>query len=308
MKSPRERTDSGVVIAPPGAIRALTAEGLGRPEKKAWWKPLRAKYVSVTNRNVVSYLRKYGPAILLFVLLAVGWELSPILTGIPQYIIPNLSSTLVEMVSQWGIIVQNLYTTLYETLAGFALGVLSGLALSLAIFYIKPLKEALYPLIIALQVVPKIAVAPILVALFGFGLLPKIIVATLIAFFPVVINVTLGLEGLSREYMELARSTGASEGKIFTKIRLPYAMPYVFAGLKLAVTFAVVGAVAGEWVGSNSGLGYLIQYATGFLEMQLVFATFLVLTGFGVVLFLTVELAERYFLRWHRAKTVMITV
>src|SRR5437764_121951 len=139
----------------------------------------------------------------------------------------------------------------------------------------------------------KVAVAPLLLVWFGFGLLPKVLIAFLIAFFPVVINTAVGLSAIEREKIYLARSMGFGAAATFFKIRLPNALPAIFGGLKISITLAVIGAVVGEFVGGDSGLGYLLMVANGSMDTQLLFAGIVALTVLGVVLFLLIEFAER---------------
>jgi NitT/TauT family transport system permease protein len=149
------------------------------------------------------------------------------------------------------------------------------------------------PLIVSSQAMPKVAVAPLLLVWFGFGLLPKVLIAFLIAFFPVVISTAVGLASIEPEKIQLARSMGFGPSATFFKIRLPNALPSVFGGLKISITLAVVGAVVGEFVGGDAGLGYLLTVANGSMDTPLLFAGLVALTVLGVVLYLIVELAER---------------
>jgi NitT/TauT family transport system permease protein len=182
---------------------------------------------------------------------------------------------------------------------GFALSIVVGVPLALAIFLWPPFARSVYPLLVSSQAIPKAAVAPLFVVWFGFGLLPKVLIAFLIAFFPIVINTVVGLASLEPEKIQLARSMGFGPSKIFFKIRLPSALPAIFGGLKIAITLAVVGAIVGEFVGGDSGLGYLLMQANGSMDTPLLFAGLVGLTLIGVALFLLVELAERLAIPWH---------
>ncbi|WP_369824575.1 ABC transporter permease [Cellulosimicrobium sp. CUA-896] len=160
----------------------------------------------------------------------------------------------------------------------------------------------MYPLILFAQVIPKIAIAPILVVWFGFGLTPKIVLAVLIAFFPVVVSAVAGLRSTDPELLELSATMGASRWKTFRKIRFPGALPQLMSGLKVAVTLAVVGAVVGEFVGADRGLGYVLLLASGNLDAPLLFADLILMSLIGVVLFLLVELLERLLIPWHASR------
>jgi NitT/TauT family transport system permease protein len=183
--------------------------------------------------------------------------------------------------------------TTLEIVLGFALSIAVGIPLALMIFLWPPFARAVLPLLISSQAMPKVAVAPLLLVWFGFGLVPKVLIAFLIAFFPVVINTAVGLAAIEPEKIHLARSMGLGAWDTFFKIRLPDALPAIFAGLKISITLAVVGAVVGEFVGGDAGLGYLLMVANGSMDTQLLFAGIVCLTILGVALYLVVELIER---------------
>jgi len=164
---------------------------------------------------------------------------------------------------------------------------------ALAIFLWPAFSRSILPLLVSSQAMPKVAVAPLFLVWFGFGLLPKVLIAFLIAFFPIVINTAVGLAAIEPEKIYLARSMGFGATATFFKIRLPNALPAIFGGLKISITLAVVGAVVGEFVGGDAGLGYLLMVANGSMDTQLLFAGIVALTVLGVVFFLLIELAER---------------
>ena len=176
---------------------------------------------------------------------------------------------------------------------GFALSIVIGIPLALAIFLWPAFSRSILPLLVSSQAMPKVAVAPLFLVWFGFGLLPKVLIAFLIAFFPVVINTAVGLASIEPEKIYLARSMGFGATATFFKIRLPNALPAIFGGLKISITLAVVGAVVGEFVGGDAGLGYLLMVANGSMDTQLLFAGIVALTVLGVALFLLIEFAER---------------
>jgi NitT/TauT family transport system permease protein len=159
-------------------------------------------------------------------------------------------------------------------------------------------------MLVASQAVPKVALAPILLVSLGYGIMPKVIVALLIAFFPVVVNTVTGLASVDRDTLKLMRSMGASQLDVFMKVRFPNAVPSMIAGFKVAIALAVVGAVVGEFVGSRSGLGYFMLLATGNFDTALVFACVVMLTVMGIVLFYTVGLLEIVLGRWNRAARI----
>ena len=162
----------------------------------------------------------------------------------------------------------------------------------------KVLEETIYPLVIFTQVIPKIAIAPLLIIWLGYGAPPKIVIVFLICFFPMVIDTAAGLKSVEEDMLHLIRALGATPWQIFTKIRLPNAMPYIFNGMKISVTLAVVGAIVGEFVGASKGLGYLILVGSANLETNLLFAAVIVLSLLGIVLFSLVRALEKIFIPW----------
>ena len=165
-----------------------------------------------------------------------------------------------------------------------------------------PVVEKLtYPLLVATQAVPKVAVAPLFLVWFGFGEAPKIATAALIAIFPVIVDTAVGLRAIDPDMVRLAKSMRAGPLKTFWKVRLPIALPNIFAGLKMAMTFSVIGAVVGEFVAGTTGLGYLIQAATGTMQTTVAFASIVLLSIIGIVLFVIVEVFERIFVSWHHS-------
>ena len=263
---------------------------------------LRLEAVLLTARGRLEWRRRLAtvlaPSVAVLVLL-LFWEYGARLFAIPPYLLPGPQVVLASMrenaAALW---TQGLVTT-WEIVLGFALSVAVGLPLALAIFLWQPFARAVYPLMIASQAMPKVAVAPLFLVWFGFGLLPKVLIGFLICFFPIVINTVMGLHGIEREKIYLAQSMGLGSAATFFKIRLPNALPAIFGGLKIAITLAVVGAVVGEFVGGDAGLGYLLITANGNMDTALLFAGIVCLTVIGVVLFLLVELAERLLLPRH---------
>lgn len=227
------------------------------------------------------------------------WEGFTRLFSIPPYLLPAPSAIVRSMGSNSAVLLKESVGTTLEILLGFALSVVVGVPLALAIYLWRPFARAVYPMLVSSQAVPKVAVAPLFLVWFGFGLLPKVLIAFLIAFFPVVINTAMGLGSLEREKIYLAQSMGLGPVATFFKIQLPNAMPSIFAGLKISITFAVVGAVVGEFVGGQGGLGYLLLIANGNMDTSLLFAGIVALTLLGIVLFLLIGLIERLVLPPH---------
>ncbi|HMD75157.1 MAG TPA: ABC transporter permease [Steroidobacteraceae bacterium] len=238
------------------------------------------------------------PIGMMVVLIAV-WQAAALLFSFPPYLLPAPSAIAQAMDVNAAVLIKQSLATTVEILLGFALSVAVGVPLALAIYLWRPFERAVYPLLISSQAVPKVAVAPLFLVWFGFGLVPKVLIAFLIAFFPVVINTVMGLAALEREKIYLAQSMGLGPVATFLKIQLPNALPSIFAGLKISITLAVVGAVVGEFVGGQGGLGYLLLIANGNMDTALLFAGIVALTVLGVVLFGLIGLAERLVLPPH---------
>jgi NitT/TauT family transport system permease protein len=231
--------------------------------------------------------------ILVAVALLAAWELGARALRIPVYLFPPPSSVLVSAIANWQLLLRESWITSVEILAGYVVSILVGVPLALAIFRWPVFSKSVYPLLISSQAMPKVAIAPLFVVWFGFGLIPKVLIAFLIAFFPIVINTVMGLASIEREKIYLAQSMGLSTFDTFRLIRLPNALPSIFAGLKISITLAVVGAVVGEFVGGDGGLGYQLMVANGSMDTPLLFAGIAMLTLLGVLFFWVVELAER---------------
>jgi NitT/TauT family transport system permease protein len=235
-------------------------------------------------------------------LVIVFWEVVVRVFALPEYLLPPPSGILEAFGEEWRYLAPHTLVTIYEILAGFFLSIAIGIPLAMLIVYSPLLERAVYPLLVASQSIPKIAIAPLLIFWAGLGLFPKVLVAFLIAFFPVVIDTVLGLRSVEPEMFHLARSMGASELKVFLKIRLPNALPSIFAGLKVAVTLAVVGAIVGEFIQADRGLGYALLQANAMLNTKVSFATIVLLAVIGTVLFLVVDWIERLLIPWHASR------
>ncbi|HEU5325970.1 MAG TPA: ABC transporter permease [Candidatus Limnocylindria bacterium] len=244
--------------------------------------------------------------VLLLVAIVVVWELASRFTDVPAYILPAPTAIVERLVRSFPLLWEHSVVTLTEIGIGFALGVALGLGLAIPIAYSAVVRNTLYPLIVASQAVPKIAIAPLLVLWLGFDLWPKIVVTALMVFFPVTVTAAEGFSSVDRNLLDLLRSVHANQAQIFFKVRFPHALPQIFAGLKIGITLAVVGAVVGEWVGADAGLGYLLVYANTLLDSTLLFASLILLIVIGVVLFLIVGVIERLLLPWHRDESTYL--
>jgi NitT/TauT family transport system permease protein len=250
-------------------------------------------------------LQRLLPAAFIVVLLVIG-EIVARLGSVPEYILPAPTAIGARVVSSWSTLWDAALITTGEVLLGFAIGVVLGIALAIPIAYSRMVRNTLYPLIVASQAVPKIAIAPLLVLWLGFGVWPKIAVTALMVFFPVTVTAAEGFSSVDRNLLDLLRSVNATPAQIFFRIRFPHALPHIFSGLKVGITLAVVGAVVGEWVGADSGLGYLLTYANTLLDSTLLFAALFLLIVLGVILFVVVDVAERVLLPWHHDDAVAL--
>jgi NitT/TauT family transport system permease protein len=228
----------------------------------------------------------------------VVWEVVSRVFRIPKFIMPKPSEIGGEAWEWRYRFIEHTWVTLYETLGGFALSIVIGVPLAVLIVYSPWMRRALYPLIVLTQSVPKIAIAPVLLLMVGHGEIPKMIVAFLVAFFPIVVDTATGLAATPPELLDLSRSYRASAFKTFMKVRFPMALPFFFSGLKVAITLAVIGAVVGEFVGSDKGLGYVILSATSYWKTELAFSAMILLSLMAILLFGAVALIERLVCPW----------
>ncbi len=238
-----------------------------------------------------------GATVTLIALVAV-WEFLVRYFQVPGWLLPSPGSIWQAMVEWRGELVGHSLVTLYETLVGFALAIAISVPLAVAVVYSPLLQNTIYPILLALQSMPKVAIAPLLALWIGFGTLPKIVVVFLVCFFPIIVATASGLTAVPASLMDLIRSLSASPLQTFVKIRFPTAMPHIFVGLKIAITFAVIGAVIGEFVGSESGLGYLILVSTSQSRTPLAFGALVLLTIMSIVLYYGIALAERVLVPW----------
>jgi NitT/TauT family transport system permease protein len=220
------------------------------------------------------------------------WEIGVRVFRVPVFLAPPPSVVVGTIVEHAPLILKNTWVTTVEILLGYLTSIAVGVPLALGIFMWPSFSRVVLPLLISSQAIPKVAVAPLLLVWFGFGLVPKVLIAFLIAFFPIVISTAVGLASIEQEKIYLARSMGLGAMATFFKIRLPNALPSIFAGLKISITLAVVGAVVGEFVGGEAGLGYMLMVANGSMDTSLLFAGLIALTVQGVVLYAMVQGAE----------------
>jgi NitT/TauT family transport system permease protein len=259
------------------------------------------------NRAPNSVVRRGTVAsIVLLVLFLAAWEWGPGLLRIPHFIIPPLSLVFDELFRMWKVSHLAFHTgiTTMEVIAGFLLGSLLGAVVGYLLGMSPTAEFALSPYILALQIAPKVAFAPLFILWMGYDVYPKILVAILIVFFPVMINVLTAVRTIDPDLINLARSFKATRAQIFWKIEFPNSMPPMFAGLRIGSTLAVVGVVVGELVGGNQGLGYLLAFGEGQANTPMVFVAILMLTLVGSVAYLVVILLEQRVLHYLPSRSI----
>jgi NitT/TauT family transport system permease protein len=231
--------------------------------------------------------------------LLIVWQVATYVFKIESYLLPPPSEIVLDIAGNWRLLLGHAGITTFEVIVGFILSVLVGVPIAALLTYSSAFERAIYPLIVGSNTVPKVALAPLLLAWFGFGMVPKILIVVLVTFFPIVINSVVGLKSLTPQMLYLARSMGASGPQVFWLFRMPNALPSIFAGLKVASVLSVIGAVVAEFVGADSGLGYAMMMATSDLNIARQFAAILLLSFIGVVFFSLIGMIERLLLPWH---------
>jgi NitT/TauT family transport system permease protein len=240
------------------------------------------------------------PALSLLCCLAM-WEGAVRYFQVPVYLIPAPSLIVSKLVGAYPLFLQETLHSVIAIIIGFALAVLVGIPAATLMIYSEWFRRSIYPILLTAQVLPKVALAPLFIVWFGFGLLPKVLMTFLISFFPIVIDTLTGLNSVRPESLMLIRSMGGSRWQAFWKIRLPTALPSIFGGFKVAITFAVVGTIVAEFIGSDHGLGYILVLARGNLDTVTVFAAILWLIAIGFLFYFAVEVAERICIRGRAA-------
>jgi len=227
------------------------------------------------------------------------WSAGVRVFEIPDYLLPAPEDVIRRIARDWYVLARNASYTVQSVLSGFAAAVLVGVPLAFAVVLSRSVERVTMPFLVMSQTIPKVAIAPILVVWLGFGILPKIAIVFLIAFFPIVVSTVVGLKSVESDMIDLVRSMGARTLKIMLRVRGPTALPQMFAGFKIAICLSVVGAIVGEFVGSDKGLGYLLLTATGTLDGTLVWSALFILIAIGIVLFAMVSKLERLAIPWH---------
>ena len=234
-------------------------------------------------------------ALVIFVAL---WEVFCRVFHVRAFLLPPPSAIFTDTMELFGPVVMHTLATGETVLLGFAVSVVVSLPLAVLITASPVIANAVYPLLVLTQAIPKVALAPILVVMLGSNELPRVVVTFLVAFFPLVLSIAAGITSVPPELIELGRACKASRWRELWRIRLPYAVPFIFSGLKAAIALSVVGAVVAEFVNADAGLGYLIQTSTAFFKVQLAWGALIILSIMGIVLFQIIVAVERIFFPW----------
>jgi NitT/TauT family transport system permease protein len=244
---------------------------------------------------------------LVFVVFVGLWEGAVRWLQIPPFIAPAPSAVLASLVGglRSRLYLEHFWITLCETLLGFLIAAFSGIVMGAVIAQFRLVEQTMYPYLVALQTLPKIAIAPLIIVWFGFGISSKIIIAAMVGFFPVLVNVIVGLKTVDQSKLDLMRSLNASRWQTFRLVKFPNALPFVFAGLDIAVVFSVLGAIVGEFVGAQRGLGNLILQFNFGLDIAGVFAVMILLSIMGVVLHLIMQFIQRRVIFWAEPEQVI---
>jgi NitT/TauT family transport system permease protein len=227
------------------------------------------------------------------------WELAVRLLGIPEYILPAPSKVLLDLSQNLHVVLPAAYYTLQPMVLGFLMAAVLGVALALLVVYSSAFEALFYPLLVVLQIIPKIAIAPLFIIWVGFGLPSKILLVFLLSFFPIVVNSIVAFKSIESDVYDLAKSYRASRLRIFWQVELPSALPSLFAGFKVAAALSATAAVVAEFVASDNGLGYLLLGYNGNMNTSMTFAVIVVLSLLGLLLYGAVELVERWMIPWH---------
>ncbi|MEN5253377.1 ABC transporter permease [Alcaligenes aquatilis] len=254
--------------------------------------PVRKRRLRLRDFNEITV-----PAITL-IAVVILWELASRLFDIPEYLVPAPSRIWADSMQMKEAMLMHTLVSTRTIMLGFLLSIVVSFPLAVLITYSRFFEQAIYPLLILTQSIPKVALAPILVIIFGPTELPRVVVTFLVAFFPLVISMTAGLLAAPPELIELVRACRATRMQEFFRIRLPFAVPFIFSGLKVAITLSVVGAVVGEFVAADQGLGYLITTSTAFFKTPVAFGAMAILSVLGIVFFQVISAAERILFPW----------
>jgi NitT/TauT family transport system permease protein len=254
--------------------------------------------------NIRKWVLEFGLPIGITLALLAGWEAYVRGMGVRSIILPPPSEIVAAMIDRRDVLLANLWPSLYLTVIGFALSVVGGILVAVLITYSSILRRGVYPIIVVLQVIPKISIAPLFIVWFGTGTMSCLLLAFLITFFPMTINSAHGFQSIDEDIHRMARTFMGSQWQIFWKIRMPHALPYIFSGMKISITLAIIGVIVSEFVASQEGIGYVIKLAGGLLDTPLMMAAITVLSISGLALYGLIALAERRSVYWQSSTDI----
>lgn len=231
--------------------------------------------------------------------LALIWDMSVRVFAIPEYLLPAPLDVLARIHQEFPALLRHSLATLKVILVGFGISAVAGVLLALLVVLNRTADRILMPIIVGSQTIPKVAIAPLFVVWLGFGMTPKVVATVLISFFPIVVSTVAGLRAIEADMVDLVRSMGGAPHKVLLKARIPFALPQMFSGFKIAITSAVVGAIVAEFVGADVGLGYVILTASAAMDGTLVWSALLILVVLGILLFVITVQLERAVIPWH---------
>ncbi len=238
------------------------------------------------------------PAVVISIMILVLWQVLVVILKIPEAILPTPTRIFDVMIERRELLLQHTWPTTEQCIYGFLLAVVVGVGLGIMLAFSRLFRVGVYPLVIAFQVVPKVALAPLFIVWFGLGTTSRVLLAFVIAFFPMVVNTYAGIQSTDPVMIRMARSFSASRWTIFSKIEFPTALPYIFSGLKIGITFAVIGIIVAEFVTAQEGLGYLIVFSEGNVDTPMLMAAIIVLSVVGVILYALIIWLEKLIIRW----------
>ena len=290
MASPVESPGNG----PSGAVVASAGSGTPKSRRR------RAVTQPGEDSRLGMIVKSTLPPLVIVLILLGAWQVGSETGALPTYIFPPPTSVVKELFSQPGLFWENAETTLIEIGLGSAIGIVFGFIIGSLIAMSRVLRSALYPLVVASQSVPILALAPLLILWLGFGIAPKIVIVVQIVFFPVAVAAIQGLTTVDPAIMVFGETLGASKWELFWKVRFPCMLPYLFAGLKISLSYAAIAAVLGEYIGANTGLGALMSRANSGYETNVLVAAVVLVTLIGLLLFVLTVVIERRVIPWHR--------
>lgn len=247
---------------------------------------------------------KIAPIVFILILLII-WEIIVNVGGIEKYILPAPTDVIEVLIKDFKTMIPHILATLYEGMVGFLIAIALSIILAVIMDMVPLIKRALYPVLVISQTIPTVALAPLFIIWFGFGALPKIIVVVIVCFFPIVISIVDGLEGVDKDLINHFKLMGASKLNVFLHLKLPYGMINFFSGMRIAATYSIMGAVIGEWLGGDKGLGVYMTRARSAYALDKMFASIVIIVAISMGIFLLVSLMEKLFTPWNNKKLSM---